>query len=75
METCEEVQLFITCLVDTFFPEIGEVVEYFFAVQVLTFPRDQTCCGQPTFNAGLRAEACQIAEHTLRLFQLPHQAM
>lgn len=64
------VQLFVTCLVDTFFPEIGEAM-----VNVLRragvsveFPRDQTCCGQPPFNAGLRAEAHQIAEHTLRVF-------
>ena len=33
------------------------------------FPRGQTCCGQPTFNAGLRAEARQIAEHTIRVFE------
>src|SRR5581483_6378797 len=64
------VQLFITCLVDTFFPEVGEAM-----VDVLReagvdvdFPRDQTCCGQPTFNAGLRAEARQMAEHTIRVF-------
>lgn len=33
------------------------------------FPNDQTCCGQPTFNAGLRAEARKIAEHTIRVFE------
>ena len=33
------------------------------------FPRDQTCCGQPTFNAGLRADARKIAEHTIRVFE------
>lgn len=33
------------------------------------FPRDQTCCGQPTFNAGLRKEARRIAEHTLQVFE------
>ena len=32
-------------------------------------PRDQTCCGQPTFNAGLRADARKIAEHTIRVFE------
>ena len=63
-------QLFITCLVDTFFPQIGEAM-----VDVLRqagvevdFPRGQTCCGQPTFNAGLRAEARRMAEHTIRVF-------
>jgi L-lactate dehydrogenase complex protein LldE len=65
------VQLFITCLVDSFFPEVGEAM-----VSVLRragvevdFPRGQTCCGQPTFNAGLRAEARPIAEHTIRVFE------
>lgn len=33
------------------------------------FARDQTCCGQPNFNAGLRAEARPIAEHTIRVFE------
>ena len=49
------VQLFITCLVDTFFPDTGEAM-----VNVLQrcgvsvdFPSGQTCCGQPPFNAGL----------------------
>ncbi len=64
-------QLFITCLVDTFFPEVGEAM-----VQVLReagagvdFPREQTCCGQPPFNAGLRSEARKIAEHAIRVFE------
>ncbi len=65
------VQLFVTCLIDTFFPEVGEAM-----VDVLQrsgaqveFAPDQTCCGQPTFNAGLRAEARKIAEHTIRTFE------
>ena len=33
------------------------------------FAPDQTCCGQPNFNAGLRAEARAIAEHTIRVFE------
>jgi len=33
------------------------------------FPRDQTCCAQPAFNAGLRDEARPIAEHTIRVFE------
>src|SRR5512138_3169498 len=65
------VQVFVTCLVDTFFPEVGGAM---FNVLQLTgvnveFTPDQTCCGQPTFNAGLRAEARKIAEHTIRTFE------
>lgn len=65
------VQLFITCLVDTFFPEVGEAMVNLLrrsGVEV-DFPRDQTCCGQPTFNAGLRTEARRIAEHTIQVFE------
>lgn len=64
------VQLFVTCLVDTFYPEVGEAI-----VDVLSrlgvsvdFPRGQTCCGQPQFNAGLRADARQMAEHMIEVF-------
>jgi L-lactate dehydrogenase complex protein LldE len=64
------VQFFVTCLVDTFFPETGEAV-----VDVLTrlgvevdFPEAQTCCGQPAFNAGRWEDARPLARHTLDLF-------
>jgi L-lactate dehydrogenase complex protein LldE len=33
------------------------------------FPRSQTCCGQPLFNAGLRSGARQMAEHTIHAFE------
>ena len=32
------------------------------------FPHNQTCCGQPPFNAGLRRGA-SIVEHTIRVFE------
>jgi len=65
------VQLFITCLVDSFYPETGEsIVSILHRLGVsVNFPCDQTCCGQPPFNAGLRAEARPIAEHTIRAFE------
>jgi L-lactate dehydrogenase complex protein LldE len=66
-------QLFITCLTDTFRPQIGEAM-----VSILrrlgidvTFPAAQTCCGQPSFNAGLRAETRPLAEHMIRAFEKP----
>lgn len=65
------IQLFITCLLDTFYPQTGEAV-----VRVLQrmgvaveFPPGQTCCGQPAFNAGLRKQALPLAMHTLRTFE------
>jgi L-lactate dehydrogenase complex protein LldE len=61
------VQLFATCLVDQFYPSVAEA-----AVRLLErlgieveVPRDLTCCGQPAFNGGFRAEARAMARHTL----------
>ncbi len=31
------------------------------------FPFDQTCCGQPAFNAGYTEQARRMAEHTVRV--------
>ncbi len=64
-------QLFVTCIIDTLYPETGESV-----VRVLekagvevSFPPDQTCCGQPAFNAGLRHEARKMAIQTINAFE------
>ena len=32
------------------------------------FPEGQTCCGQPAFNSGYRAEARTVARHFLKTF-------
>ena len=32
------------------------------------FPENQTCCGQPAFNSGYRAEARTVARHFLETF-------
>jgi L-lactate dehydrogenase complex protein LldE len=63
------VQLFVTCLVDRFFPDTGMAV-----VKVLErlglevqCPAGQTCCGQPAFNAGYLDEARALARHTIDL--------
>lgn len=66
-----DVQLFVTCLVDSFYPQTGNAMVSILRRLGLSvdFPRDQTCCGQPPFNAGLRAEARPIAEHTMRVFE------
>ncbi len=67
----ERVALFVTCLVDQVMPEIGVA-----AVRVLRragyavdFPPDQTCCGQPFFNSGFKAEAARLARRTIEIFE------
>ena len=66
-----KVQLFVTCLVDTFFPTVGEAVVHVLqtAGARVDFPAGQTCCGQPPFNAGLRSAASRIAQQTIRTFE------
>ncbi len=59
----KRVSLFVTCIVDQLYPEVGLA-----AVKVLErlgytvdFPEQQTCCGQPAFNTGYRQEAREVA--------------
>lgn len=65
------VSLFVTCMVDQLFPKVGmamaDVLERL-GYQV-DFPEDQTCCGQPAFNSGYRAEARTVARHFLDTFE------
>ena len=62
--------LFITCLGDLFFPEVGVAMVRLLRRLGVTvdFPRDQTCCGLPLFNSGYHREAARVARRTLPLF-------
>jgi len=64
-------QLFVTCIIDTLYPETGEAVVRVLekAGVAVSFPPGQTCCGQPAFNAGLRQQARQMAIQTLQAFE------
>lgn len=61
------VQLFVTCLVDKFFPEVGfAVLDILEALGLeVQFPQAQTCCGQPAFNGGFWDDARAMARHTI----------
>jgi L-lactate dehydrogenase complex protein LldE len=65
--TRPRVALFVTCLVDLLRPSIG-----FAAVRLLeaagctvAVPRAQTCCGQPAYNQGDRADTVDLARQTI----------
>lgn len=64
------VSLLITCVVDQFFPPVGEsVVRLLERLGVsVTFNPRQTCCGQPAFNTGYRRYARDLARRMLDLF-------
>src|SRR5487761_1985126 len=64
------VALFVTCLVDLYRPTVG-----FAAVKLLeaagcavTVPAAQSCCGQPGYNSGDRADAKAIAHQVIDAF-------
>jgi L-lactate dehydrogenase complex protein LldE len=66
-----QADFFVTCLVDSFFPEVGRGAAKVLARAGvrLELPPAQTCCGQPLFNAGLRVKARRQALRTLDLLE------
>ena len=59
MSQNKTVTLFIQCLVDGVYPEVGEAMVRIFRKlgMDINCPTQQTCCGQPAFNSGYRREA------------------
>ncbi len=72
-ETAPQVDIFIPCFVDQLYPHTAlnmvKVLEKV-GCQVHYNPA-QTCCGQPAYNAGYRAESRDIAEKFLTDFAAP----
>ncbi|HEY4014556.1 MAG TPA: (Fe-S)-binding protein [Polyangiaceae bacterium] len=64
------VKLMATCLCDVFYDDVAaatvEILEHLGCT--VDVPLDQTCCGQPAFNAGDWPAARPVARHTLRVF-------
>ena len=66
-----KVSLFITCLADMMYPQVGESVVrllHRYGCEV-DFPQGQTCCGQPAFNSGYQDEAREVARGLIRAFE------
>lgn len=64
------VSLFIPCTVDMMMPEIGVATHGLLTnlgVQTI-YHKEQTCCGQPLFNAGYRDQARKAAKHFIDVF-------
>ncbi len=66
-----KVSLFVTCLVDQLWSSVGvSTVEVLRRVGCeVVFDERQTCCAQPAFNTGYRAEAREVAERFIRIFE------
>jgi L-lactate dehydrogenase complex protein LldE len=65
------VALFATCVGDQLYAEAcADTVRLLRHVGVtVDFPPGQTCCGQPAYNAGRRAEAARMMRHTLDVLE------
>ncbi len=65
-----KVQLFIPCFVDQLYPQTAfnmvKVLEK--AGAEVAYNEEQTCCGQPAFNAGFRNEAREVCTKFLKDF-------
>ncbi len=66
-----DIQLMATCLCDAFFDDVAqatvEVLEHLGCT--VEFPEDQTCCGQPAFNAGDWNASRKVVRHGLSVFK------
>src|SRR5690242_9950209 len=64
------VALFVTCLTDQFYPQVGvavtKILEHLNCR--VEFPQAQTCCGQPFFNNGFKDEARELAKRYIQIF-------
>jgi L-lactate dehydrogenase complex protein LldE len=64
------VQLFIPCFVDQLYPQTGlnmvKVLEKLGCT--VSYNTNQTCCGQPAFNAGFQDECKEVASKFLKDF-------
>lgn len=66
-----KVSLFIPCLVDQFSPGVGVSTYRLLRDLGLSvhYPKEQTCCGQPAYNAGHWKVATRLAGHFLEVFR------
>ncbi len=70
MSKSDTVYFFATCLVDLMYPKAGLAGMQLLrraGVEVI-LPERQTCCGQPAFNSGYRADALAVARAQLDCF-------
>ena len=65
------VALFVTCLADGLFPEVGEATVTLLERlgHEVVFPEAQTCCGQMHVNTGYQREALPLVRHHVEVFE------
>ena len=65
------IALFVTCVGDAMFPEVGIATVRLLERlgHTVEFPAEQTCCGQLHFNTGYQRDALQLARRFVRIFR------
>lgn len=65
-----KIALFIPCYIDQFYPQVGiatlELLERLGCT--VTYPEEQTCCGQPMANTGCEQDAIPAYQHFIKTF-------
>src|SRR5260370_13032703 len=66
-----KVSIFVPCFVEQLLPQVAvDTVTVLRRIGCeVSFPADQTCCGQPAFNSGYWDDARPCAEKFLRVFR------
>ncbi|EMI56199.1 (Fe-S)-binding protein [Rhodopirellula sallentina] len=64
------VALFVPCYIDQFFPDVAIATLELLESQGVnvSFPENQTCCGQPMANTGCTADAAPVARKFVEIF-------
>jgi L-lactate dehydrogenase complex protein LldE len=70
------IALFVTCLVDALFPDVGKATTTLLRRlgHEVVFPADQTCCGQMHVNTGYQRAAVPLIKHHAEVFD-PYDAI
>jgi L-lactate dehydrogenase complex protein LldE len=70
------IALFVTCLADTLFPEVGKATVSLLERlgHQVDFPAKQTCCGQMHVNTGYQPEAMPLIRRYVDTFE-PHEVI
>jgi L-lactate dehydrogenase complex protein LldE len=65
------IALFVTCLADTLFPDVGKSTTVLLERlgHQVEFPQAQTCCGQMHVNAGYQREALPLIRRYVETFE------
>ncbi len=71
-----KISLFITCLNDTLYPQTGiATVELFERLGCeISFPLEQTCCGQMHVNSGYQPETLELVKRFITVFEAELEA-